>query len=369
MSVNDLKLKLRNNVLRPTAMELFKLFPGLAASFRAHKELDMIRKEAAEFFAQGNPLPEGASQEDFYQAMNKDLISISEYFYQYDYYKLTEAERDEFISRASMRALAMKLRSMYPKDCNGLSRFKQDYLSRFTELGLCRHKWLFVPECTYQQFADLISSVDCIVKPHDGSLGIGVKKVNRMDDPDQIKSFYDKCVKHGMLLEECVKGCEELQVFHPQSLNTIRFVTMAFRGKAVAFGAIFRMGIGDMIIDNVHAGGLCTQVNIETGVVESDGLAVNGSYYVEHPDTHLKIKGTQIPHWDKVVDFCLTAARETKNIITGWDVVVTDKGIVDLIEVNNRPDFDGGMQAPLKKGVKRKVFATLKEVIGKDITI
>ena len=227
MSVNDLKLKLRNNVLRPTAMELFKLFPGLAASFRAHKELDMIRKEAAEFFAQGNPLPEGASQEDFYQAMNKDLISISEYFYQYDYYKLSEAERDEFISRASMRALAMKLRSMYPKDCNGLSRFKQDYLSRFTELGLCRHKWLFVPECTYQQFAYLISSVDCIVKPHDGSLGIGVKKVNRMDDPDQIKAFYDKCVKHGMLLEECVKGCEELQVFHPQSLNTIRFATMA----------------------------------------------------------------------------------------------------------------------------------------------
>ena len=95
-------------------MELFKLFPSLAASFRAHKELNMIRKEAEQFFSQGQPLPEGASREDFYQAMRKDLISISEYFYQYDYYKLAEAERDEFISRASMRALAMKLRAMYP---------------------------------------------------------------------------------------------------------------------------------------------------------------------------------------------------------------------------------------------------------------
>ena len=51
------------------------------------------------------------------------------------------------------------------------------------------------------------------------------------------------------------------------------------------------------------------------------------------------------------------------------DVVVADKGMVDLIEVNNRPDFDGGMQAPLKKGVKRKVYATLKDVIGKEITV
>ena len=369
MSLNNLKQRFRSDILRPAGLEFFKLFPSLAASFRTHKELAIIQKEAEEFFSQGLPLPEGASREDFYQAMHKDLISISEYFYQYDYYKLTEPERDEFISRARMRALSMKLRSMFPKDCSGLSRFKQEYLSRFTELGLCRHKWLFVPECSYQQFADLISSVDCIVKPHDGSLGYGVKKVLKMDDPEQIKALYDKCVRRQMLLEECVKGCEELQVFHPQSLNTIRFVTIAFRGKAMAFGAIFRMGIGDMIIDNVHAGGLCTQVNIETGVIESDGLAVNGTYYVEHPDTHLKIKGTQIPHWDKVVDFCLTAARETKNIITGWDVVVTDKGIVDLIEVNNRPDFDGGMQAPLKKGVKRKVFASLKDIIGQEITI
>ena len=108
---------------------------------------------------------------------------------------------------------------------------------------------------------------------------------------------------------------------------------------------------------------------METGVIESDGLTTKGLLVTKHPDTNLTIKGTQIPHWDKVVEFCLNAARQTKNIITGWDVAVTDDGNVELIEVNNRPDFDGGMQAPLKKGVKRKVFATLKDLTGRDITI
>ena len=369
MMLSDLKQKVRHDIIRPVAFELFKLSPDFAASFRARQESAAIREEAKRFFAEGHTLPEGSSKEGFYEAMRNHMVSISEYFYQYDFYKLTEAERDEFISRAKMRVLSMKVRWKFPNDCNGLSRFKEEYLGHYTRLGLCRHKWLYVPESTYQQFSDLISSVDCIMKPHDGSLGIGVKKVPRQDDPDQIKALYDKCVRGEMLLEECVKGCDELQVFHPQSLNTIRFVTMSYQGKAVPFGAIFRMGVGDTIIDNVHAGGLCTQINMETGVVESDGLTTGGLLFAKHPDSNLQIKGTQIPHWDKVVDFCLSAARNTKNIITGWDVAVTADGNVDLIEANNRPDFDGGMQAPLKKGVKRKVFDTLRDVLGQEITI
>lgn len=368
MSIAGLRQKVRHDVIRPMAMTCFRLFPNLAAAYRSHEELALIRKEASKFFAEGHTLPEGASREDFYHALSKHMVSIPEYFYQYDFYKLSESERDEFISRARMRVLSMKLRAMFPDDYNGISRFKEESLARFTELGFCRRRWLYAPRCTYQQFADLISSMDCIIKPHDGSLGFGVKKVQRQEDPAQIKALYDKCVRREMLIEECVRGCDELQAFHPQSLNTIRFVTMSFRGKAIPFGGLFRIGIGDSIIDNAHAGGICTQINIETGIIESDGLTTNGVVIVKHPDTGLTIKGTQIPRWNEVVEACLNAARNTNNIITGWDVVVTDEGHVELIEVNNRPDFDI-MQAPLKKGVKRKVLDTLRELIGKEITI
>lgn len=368
MKKMNIKRSVRNGILRPLGTRVFQLFPDLGALFRLRKEEAAFRREAERYFEQGGPLPQGASREGFYQALKDHSVSLSEYLYQYEFYKLSEEERDEFISRAKMRALAYKLRMKYPKDSLGLPRFKEQYLGRFTDLGFIHRRWLYVPDSSYQQFADLLSSVDCIVKPADGSLGIGVKKVPKQDDANQIRALYEKCAQSNILLEECVKGCDELQAFHPQSLNTIRVVTMAFRGKAVLFGAFFRMGVGDMVIDNAHAGGLFAQIDINKGVIESDAITTDGMRVENHPDTGLKIKGTKIPHWEQLVEACLNAARQTRNIITGWDVVITDEGNVELIEVNNRPDFDL-MQSPLRIGVKRKVLDTLSELIGKEITI
>ena len=41
-------------------------------------------------------------------------------------------------------------------------------------------------------------------------------------------------------------------------------------------------------------------------------------------------------------------------------------GQVEIIEGNHAPDFDGGMQAPLKIGVKKKLQRTIMEVMGVD---
>ena len=365
----NLKRSLRNGVLRPAATMVFKLFPELAGIFRKRKEVAAFGREAERYFEQGGSLPQGASREGYYQALKQHSVSLSEYLYQYEFYKMPEEKRDEFISRANMRALAYKLRMKYPKESFGLPRFKEQYLGRFTEMGFIQRRWLYVPECTYEQFADLLSSVDCIVKPADGSLGIGVKKIPKQDNPQHIKALYEKCVAHGnILLEECVKGCDELQAFHPQSLNTIRLVTMAFKGRAVVFGAFFRMGVGDMVIDNAHAGGLFAHIDIDKGEIDSDGITTEGLRVPQHPDTGLTIKGTKIPHWNELAEACLNAARQTQNIITGWDVVITDKGLVELIEVNNRPDFDL-MQSPLKVGVKRKALDTLSDLIGEEVKV
>ncbi len=368
MEKMNIKRSVRNGLLRPLGTMVFRLFPSLGASFRKHKEETAFRREAEQYFAQGKPLPAGASREGFYQANKQYSVSLSEYLYQYEFYKLTDQERAEFISRAQMRALAYKLRMKYPKESYGLPRFKEQYLGRFTELGLIHRRWLYVPECSYEEFASLLGSMDCIIKPADGSLGLGVKKILRQDDPEQIRALYETCRQGNMLLEECARGCDELQAFHPQSLNTIRFVTMAFEGRAVAFGSFFRMGVGDMVIDNAHAGGLYAQINLETGVIESDGITTEGLRVSRHPDTGLTIKGTPIPHWGELVDACVNAARQTRNIITGWDVIVTHDGRIELIEVNNRPDFDL-MQSPLRTGVKRKVLDMLSALIGQPVSI
>ena len=41
-------------------------------------------------------------------------------------------------------------------------------------------------------------------------------------------------------------------------------------------------------------------------------------------------------------------------------------GQLEIIEGNHAPDFDGGMQAPLKIGVKKRLQKTVMDVMGVD---
>jgi hypothetical protein len=68
------------------------------------------------------------------------------------------------------------------------------------------------------------------------------------------------------------------------------------------------------------------------------------------------------------VEFCLSAARRTSNIMSGWDVVETIDGQMEIIEANSRPDFDL-LQSPLQIGVKHKLFDTLSQLTGRKITV
>lgn len=149
----------------------------------------------------------------------------------------------------------------------------------------------------------------------------------------------------------------------PQSLNTLRIVTISGNSKADIIGGFFRMGVGNSIIDNAHAGGVFAQIDIENGVIMSDGIDVNGNRFLCHPDSRLKIKGFAIPKWESIVDDCCKAALQTNNPITGWDVVINNCGNVEFIEGNSTPDFDV-MQSPLQIGVKKRLYFLIKEYCG-----
>ena len=53
-------------------------------------------------------------------------------------------------------------------------------------------------------------------------------------------------------------------------------------------------------------------------------------------------------------------AKLTDNPITGWDVVINNKGEIEFVEGNHSPDFDV-MQSPLQVGVKKRIYALIKD--------
>lgn len=182
---------------------------------------------------------------------------------------------------------------------------------------------------------------------------MGVFKVMAEDIADSVKreEILHRIYEGNALVEECIQGCDQLQAFHPQSLNTVRVVTVKDGNEPKLFGSFFRMGRGDSVVDNAHAGGVFAHVDIEKGILDSDAITTDGEVFQHHPDTGIVIKGFQIPNWNLISETCKEAHRLCDNFIVGWDVTVNKNGEVDFIEGNHAPDMDL-MQSPLKLGVR-----------------
>lgn len=315
--------------------------------------------EAKERFATENP--KHGSYRDYKKAFKKHRVTYSEYMYSYEYWRLNEEERDEFISTSEMQCIYRKLGK---RGVRNVFHDKVEFLKLFS--GFIHRKWALAKDLSFEQFQAMVQQFDCIAKPIDGTRGDGIFKI-RASEVSYWNGLYAKCVNENILLEECLQACDEIAAFHPSSLNTIRVVTISNQDKCVVFGALFRMGAHGSVIDNTHAGGVYAPINVETGTIEIEAIDSQNHHYANHPDTGTPIKGFRIPQWDQIVVTCKAATKNIPDIhFAGWDLCVTKDGQIEIIEGNHAPDFDGGMQAPLKIGVKRKLQNTVKEVMGVD---
>lgn len=348
---------LRNIAYSPSGNKLVSLFGGrkLYTKWRVRSEKKKLLANAKKEFEKGSSL---GSFEDYKLALEKHWVSYTEYTKQYEFYKKTEEERDEYISRLKMASFYWSYSSAAAKSVN--RKGKQGFLTKFYKN--VHRKWLYVPEASFEEFEQMVSNYDCIAKPYDGKLGNGIFKIYK-DEHKNTRQLFDACVKDKILVEECIEECEELKAFHPQSLNTLRVVTISNKEKATVFSGVFRTGVGDSVVDNTHKGGVSVQIDVKTGVVETDGANTRGERFVCHPDSGIAFKGFRIPQWDNIINTCCEAAKIYGNPITGWDVVVNRQGEVEFVEANCGPDMDM-MQTRYNAGAKKRIYALIKEYCG-----
>lgn len=331
-----------------------RLYAELKVRVSLRRNLAIAEKEFMKETAVG-------SFNDYKDALYKHWVTYNEYAYQYEFYNKTEKERGEYISRLRMAYFYWRYT---PGGAKSVFRDKTKFLKAFR--NNVHRKWLYAPDSSFKDFELLVSNHDCIVKPHDGKLGKGVYKVYKNTYNRGDRRFFESLVKDRVLVEECIESCDELKAFHPQSLNTIRVVTIANRDKACVFSGVFRTGVGDSVVDNSHKGGISVQIDVNSGIIETDGANTNGERFVEHPDTGITFKGFKIPKWNQIVTTCCEAAKLTTNPITGWDVVLNNRYEVEFVEANYGPDMDM-MQTRYKKGAKRKLYTLINEYCGIDM--
>lgn len=317
-------------------------------------ERERFTKEMEEFFKDNDVADEKGLRKEYFRDMRKHMFSFNEWYSQYDLHGKTEVEKAEYISRSRAQKL---YRSIIKPEWRKTFHEKDLFLRKFKDH--IHRRWMMVTKSMPESdVVEMLESVECIVKPVSGSLGSGIFKVtpHDMNSKEKRASILKTIYSGDTLIEECIHGCDEIQRFHPKSLNTIRIVTIrqsAKWGGVKCFGSFIRLGRGGSVVDNAHAGGIFAHVDISSGKVDSDGLSTDGTRYIEHPDSHLTIKGFQIPKWKEIVEVCKASHEECPNFVVGWDVFVNSKGQIEFVEGNHAPDVDL-MQSTIKKGIKNQ---------------
>lgn len=176
-------------------------------------------------------------------------------------------------------------------------------------------------------------------KPKNGLGGGGVCRVYSKDITN-IDEYYNKIKNEKLFLEEYVKQNSKVNKICDNSVNTIRIMTFGYNGKSEILFACMRFGNGVGDVDNFHQGGMAVLVDIESGKLVGKAFNKALDYFDEHPVSHIKFDGFQIPNWDYIKKMVLDAALVSDKIhLVGWDVAVTENGAV-FIEGNRRPGFD-----------------------------
>ena len=280
-------------------------------------------------------------------------ITYSEYFEQYKFYKLKKCERDEYITMSQ----AHKIERTLNKGVRDLFWYKDRFLRRFA--NFVKRDWINLNDVSPEDFIRFCTKhPKFIVKPLAESRGAGIRMIN-VNTIDEIATLHNELSAGNFIAEELIVACKEILEFNPDSLNTVRVVTFCNGDKFHVIGSFFRMGRKGSHIDNAHAGGVFGRIDVETGIITTEGTTTFGDRFILHPTSKKQIIGFQIPEWPKIVATCREASRSIPEAkIVGWDIAVRQDYSIEIIEGNHMPDFDV-MQSPARKGVKKELLEVI----------
>ena len=215
---------------------------------------------------------------------------------------------------------------------------KPNFLKDFKEYT--KRDFIVPKEDNYEEFLEFLNNHEVFMsKPYDGLGGADVKKEYTKNIQDK-KEYFNNAIKNRIFLEELVKQHPEMNKLCDKSVNTMRIMTFNDHGKSRIIWMGLRVGNGINAIDNFHAKGMAVNIDINTGKLVGNAIDKDLNEYEEHPFTHVKFDGFQIPCFEDAKNMVLKASLESdKILVVGWDVAISEDGPV-IIEGNRRPGFD-----------------------------
>lgn len=256
-------------------------------------------------------------------------------FFHYDLYNKTKSEKEAFAFTGFMYQFFLRLN---PKKSRKILNNKVLFLEKYNEF--IKRQWISIrqleesPEA-FNDFKSIVSG-KVVLKDVYGSCGKSIKVIN-INEFAREEFIYMMKKNKVHLVEQFFIQHPRINILAPSAVNTIRIVTFLHKDDVVEiFSARFRISVNG-VVDNASQGGLAAVVNLETGVLESNGISldIRKAPETHHPITMVRILGFQLPFWKETVELVKRAAvLHPQNKTIGWDVAISENG-AELIEGNH----------------------------------
>lgn len=247
----------------------------------------------------------------------------------YQFHKIPNKDRKNFMLVFHQRNFMRYLNTP------GFTMSKYSFYQRIPQFF--EREVILAPKCGPEAFIAFAKKYGKIVtKPDQGSYGRGVVTYTYTTDEDALA--YYKGFTEEMICECFIQQHPDLNALNPSSVNTVRFISLRKGDDIIITSASLRAAATtDKFVDNMRKGGIGAQVNLETGVIYTDGYDYNDHQYEAHPTTGVTFKGFQMPNWDKAIALVKNAHKEIHECdYLGWDIAITQTG-ADIIEANTAP--------------------------------
>jgi len=181
--------------------------------------------------------------------------------------------------------------------------------------------------------ADVVRSCgeleEVIIKPSRGSCGGMGVSFFRAIQREELHNYL-RSTSIDIVIQKVIQQHPVLRSFHRESVNTIRFSTLLWKGKSMVLSAVLRMGAGNNRVDNASAGGsVCgidTDGNTKRNVFQKNGDDI----FVRAEQSPVAIPGFQ-EATELVLKLCY---RVPYCRMVAWDIAIDASGTPIFIEAN-----------------------------------
>jgi len=256
-------------------------------------------------------------------------------YVQYEYYLCNHLGREQYMDHPKLLKYMSKMnnpekRTIFDNKTE-FDRVFADYIGR---------DFIDCSQATLEEFSQFISINPVFFKkPIDGLFGHGADKVIT-DENTNLKKLFNELKTEHSICETFLTQHSEIAKFNSSSVNTIRVVTV-HDGKNVNIkAAIARFGRAGRIADNFHHEGIACKLDVDSGIIISQGRNKTGERFIFHPDSKHCFLGFQMPKWQEIINFAKKLAQVVPDVkYVGWDIVLT-KDSICVIEGNFGADPD-----------------------------